>query len=201
MYKSSFLKALAVYASVMTLVACTGAKKPTFNPAKAPRVAKLERVAISSFDGKDGALFKKELETMLLNNKQGGFVVVTSQKEADGFFSGRVIDSSVSSRSFSKEIEDCEREGIFKKCKEGTQRKFNVKCVEKTANFHVLVSATKLKTGEVIYSSKFTGKETDTHCENQSTPPASNASLLQKARTKALEKIRKDVAPYYTTEE
>ncbi len=200
MYKSSFLKALAVSASVMTLVACSGAKKPTFNPAKAPRVAKLERVAISSFDGKDGKLFKKELETLLLNDKQGGFVVVTSQKEADGVFSGRVIESSVNSRSFSKELEDCEREGILNRCKEGTQRKFKVKCVEKTANFQVLVSATKLKTGEVILSSNFTGKETDTYCKNQSTPPVSNASLLQKARTKALEKIRKYVAPYYSEE-
>jgi len=200
MYKSYFIKVLALYVSVMTLLACTATNKPTFNPAKAPRVAKLERVAISSFDGKDGGLFRKELETMLLNNKQGGFVVVTSQKEADGVFSGRVIDSSVSGRSFSKELEDCDREGFFKKCKEGTERKINLECVEKGATVQVLVSAIKLKTGEVIYSSKFTGKETDTHCENQSTPPTSNAALLQKARANVLEQIRKVVAPYYTEE-
>jgi hypothetical protein len=196
--KSSFLKPLAVYASVMTLVACTGAKKQTLNPPKVPRVGKLEMVAISSFDGKDGALFRKELQSLLLNDKLGGFVVVTSSKKADGVFSGRVVDSSVSSRSYSKEIEDCDREGLLRRCKEGTQRKYNVQCVDRAANFQVVVSATKVKTGEVIYSSTTTGKQTDTHCQNQSTTPVSDSALLQKARAKALEKIRKDVAPYYT---
>jgi hypothetical protein len=57
--KSSFLKPLAFYASMMTLVGCTGATKQVLNPAKAPRVAKLEMVVISSFDGKDGAFFRK----------------------------------------------------------------------------------------------------------------------------------------------
>jgi hypothetical protein len=40
---------------------------------------------------------------MLLNDKQGGFVVVNSPEKADGVFSGRVVDSSISSRSYSKE--------------------------------------------------------------------------------------------------
>jgi hypothetical protein len=81
------------------------------------------------------------------------------------------------------QIEDCDREGILKRCKEGTQRKYNVQCVDRTANFQVLVSATKMKTGEVIYSETTTGKQTDTYCKNQSSPRES------------------DVAPYYTTDE
>ncbi|MEN8218996.1 MAG: hypothetical protein ABFS56_22025 [Pseudomonadota bacterium] len=198
--KSSFLKPLSVIASVMTLVGC-GTLTPTprvLNPAKVPEVAKLESVAISSFEGKDGALFKSELQSMLLTANEKLFKVVNSPEKAEGVFSGQVTESSVGSRTYSKEVEDCERKGAFKACKEGTKRKYNVQCVERTANFQVVVSVTKVKTGEVIYTKRHSGEHTDTYCKNQSSTPASESSLLQKARAEVLQELRNDVAPYYT---
>ena len=43
-----------------------------------------------------------------------------------------------------------------------------------------------------------TGDDANTHCQNNSNTPITNEAMLQKARTKVIEEIRKDVAPYYT---
>jgi len=200
LYKSSgFIRPLAVIVTMMTLVGCT--RKPqVLNPARAPQIAMLESVAISSFDGKDGPLFKSELQSMLMseNKKQGIFMVMDSPQKAEGVFSGQVIESSVNNRTYSKEVEDCERKKLFGACKEGTKRKYNVQCLERTGTFQVVFSVKKVQTGEIIYTSTHAGNERDTYCQNQSSSPIPEAAILQKARAKALEKIRKDVAPYYT---
>jgi hypothetical protein len=192
-----------VFATVFIILVGCNMLKPTervLNPARAPQVAELNTVAISKFKGKDGELFRQELQARLLseNAKQGIFRVVTSAKKAEGIFSGQVLDSSVSYKTYSKEVEDCERKSLFGACKEGTKKKINVECVDRKANFKVIVSVTKRKTGEVIYSSTFTGNDTDTYCNNNSTSPIGNDAMLLKARAKVLEELRKDVAPYYT---
>ena len=197
-----YIRNLALCASIISLVSCA-AFQPTervLNPARAPQVAELNTVAISQFKGKDGELFGSELQARLLseNGKQGIFTVLTSTKKAEGIFSGQVVESSVNSRNYQKEVEDCERKSAFGACKEGTKRKINVQCVERKANFKVIISVTKRKTEEVIYSSTVVGDDTNTHCQNNSITPIANETMLQKARTKVIEEIRKDIAPYYT---
>ncbi len=198
-----YLRNLVFYILVLTLVGGCELLKPTervLNPARAPQVAELNSVAIAKFTGKDGELFRQELQARLLseNGKQGIFRIVTSAKKADGVFSGQVLDSSISYQTYSKEVEDCERKSLFGACKEGTQKKITVQCVDRKANFKVIVSVTKRKTGEVIYSSPFTGTDSDTYCNNSSTSPIADSAMLLKARAKVLDEIRKDVAPYYT---
>jgi hypothetical protein len=197
-----YIQNIALYAIIMTLIGCA-AFQPTekvLNPARAPQVAELNTVAIANFQGKDGELFRQELQARLLseNAKQGIFRIVNSTRTADGIFSGQVLDSSISYKNYTKEVEDCERKSMFGACKEGTKTTTNVQCVDRKANFKVIFSVTKRKTDEVIYSSTFTGDDTDTHCNNSSTSPITDNAMLLKARAKVLDEIRKDIAPYYT---
>jgi len=191
-----YIRNIALCAGIISLVSCA-AFKPTprvLNPARAPQVAELNTVAISQFKGKDGELFRSELQARLLseNGKQGIFTVLTSTKKAEGIFSGQVLESSVTYRTYQKEVEEC----ADKDCK--TKRKVNVECIDRKANFKVAIEVNKQKKNEIIYSSTFSGDDTDTYCKNSSSTPITNEAMLQKARTKVIEEIRKDVAPYYT---
>ncbi|MEN8219002.1 MAG: hypothetical protein ABFS56_22055 [Pseudomonadota bacterium] len=174
--KSSFLRSLTVIASVTTLVGCItnpttpDTKGATLTDAREKQVAVLESVAISSFNGKDGKRFRSELQAML----NPLFSVVTSPEKAEGVFSGTVHQSSVERSS------SC-------KCFLSSAR-----CVEKTATFEALIELTKA--GEVIYTQTPVGVEREKSCTGQS---SSDSELLRKARAKAVDEIRKDVAAYY----
>jgi inosine/xanthosine triphosphate pyrophosphatase family protein len=198
MYSQSTIFALlAVY--IMMLGGCV-ALIPTpieLQPPRAPQVAELKSFAISSIEGKDAEIFKAELQSML-QTEDDKFVFVSSPQTAEGVFSGRVLDSSVRSYTSTNKTKTCERKGLFKACKDGTKREKLTQCLERTAYFKVAISVTKVKTEKVIYSKTITGKDTDRHCSDKSHAAFLNSKLLQSARTKALEEIRKDIAPYET---
>jgi hypothetical protein len=166
-------------------------------PPRAPQIAELKSLAISSVEGKDGELFKGELQSML-QTEDDKFVFVTSPQTAEGVFSGRVLESSVRSNTVTDKVKTCDRKGLFKACKDGTKREKLKQCLKRTAYFKVALSVTKVKTEDVIYSKTVTGEDTDRHCSDKSHAAFSNTNLLQSARAKALEEIRKDIAPYQT---
>jgi hypothetical protein len=193
----SSIKMLSVFVIIITLVGCATTPK-VLNPPRVPAVAKLKRVAFSSFEGRDASLFKTELENELVS-----LFDVVSPRNAQGIFTGQVIDSSVTKNSYTEKRgggEKCvkRRYGLVGPC----EKRENVpasktRCTKREAKFEAIVSVQKVGK-EKVYSRKVHGTETDTHCEDSSSSPETDSSLLSKARKKALVEIRRDVGAYYT---
>ena len=187
------IKVFSVPVLIITMAGCGNLPKipePKLKPPGAPEVAQLKRVAVLPFEGKDGSTFSTRLKSMLVP-----FFEVVPETEAEGIFTGKVIESSVTQKSRTEERSTCDRKGLFKACKEGTKRTVNTQCTTKTATFEAIVFVAQTGKGE-IYSRTVTGKDTDEYCKDSGPSSESNTAMLRNAQDQALQDIRHDVAAY-----
>lgn len=126
---------------------------------------------------------------------------------AEGIYTGRVIHSDVKDSPSVQARQECVRYQILydKKGKpfQGPCLQFRqrlVKCTERVASFTVNPKLVSVSTGQILYAQTLTDMARSYGCED-GRPPESGAVLLKHVKDNVKNQLRRDIAPFYVTEE
>jgi hypothetical protein len=197
-------------------------------PAKAHEAAMLRRMAVLPFHGPGGQTVASDVEAMLVGIRVddkpyfsvierrhvdkvikeqkfqfSGFVDEKSAIDvakllgADGILFGEVSQESEDQR-YNESREKCVRYEN-KKCVQSD--KYQVSCVKRSAYFSFSPKVINVASGQVVASEVLSATTEDSRCSDSSDTLQSKTALLAAAKTKAIEKLREILAPYYVTME
>jgi tetratricopeptide (TPR) repeat protein len=130
-------------------------------------------------------------------------VKVGKMTGAQGIYTGVITASRASDNSYRENRTRCVRTVTkydknnkpYEAC--GEQESYSVTCTKREAVFAFTPKLINVERGTVVYASNFDGKAQSAACRDSAKPLADGQELIDQARKIAMDKIRKDIAPYY----
>jgi tetratricopeptide (TPR) repeat protein len=126
---------------------------------------------------------------------------------AKGIYTGRVTLFRATDSRYTESRQECARHQIVYDDKGNAHegncihwRNYNVDCTKRVANFACSPKLIEVDTGKIIYSRNLSGSADSSGCEDKK-PPQTEDELLAAAKKIVLNQFRKDVAPYYVTQQ
>ena len=110
---------------------------------------------------------------------------------AQGIYVGKVLNASVSSKTYQEDRRKCKQRDENKKCI--AYQNYKVTCYSKNAYFKVTPKLIKVETGEIVYARNISKKKAVKSCNNRL---PSHAELLSELKNKVISEFVKDVAPH-----
>ncbi len=184
-------------------------------PANSADAARLRKVAVADFYGPEGDRFAYNLEAMLASADFDGqryFTLMDSGNRghgadgvsaaaygrsigADGVYFGQMQAADFFDDRYEETRTRCIEKDAKGKC---TKREdYRVHCVHRTFRMDVFPSLVRVKSGEVVYSTRKSAS-TDTRWCHGEEQPIPDDSLIDGALNDIVSGLRPDVAPYNT---
>jgi len=208
--------------------AAPGVSVRMLEPGSSNEAARLRTVAVLPFGGLDGGDFSAEVEALLggirLNGQQ--YFQIVSRRDLDqvldefklsssgmlgpdtlragalmgaqGIYTGQVTNHGVTDSRYFEEKEECSTKNPKGKCTSWV--KVHIPCIRRTASFDLALRLVETQSSRVVFSELYREQIEDKACRDDLNPIANSSSLTRKMKDNILEKIRRDVAPYYRTE-
>ncbi len=159
----------------------------------------------------DRSSIGKMMDEMKLS--QSGFVDQSTAARigkmvgAQGIYSGVVSVSGCETTRYREQRRTCE-EWEKKKDKEGRTydgdcirwKTYSVNCTKRVANFAATPKLIEVATGKVVYSKTLSSTANSAGCDDRTQPKGEN-ELMDQVKGNIKSEFRKDIAPYYVTEE
>lgn len=185
-------------------------------PARNPSAAELRKIAVSDFDGIDGANFASALEATLASTQFDGaqyFTVVDSGHRggraearaaaaygrsvgAQGVFFGQVVAENMHNEGFQGLQSQCVVADANGNCKK--YELVSVPCVKRILQMEVIPTLVSVANTQVVYSGRKIATSDASWCQGEN-PPLSDYQMVTAAQNTILHEIRLDVAPYNAT--
>jgi hypothetical protein len=126
---------------------------------------------------------------------------------AQGIYSGVVSVSGCETTRYREQRRTCE-EWEKKKDKDGRTydgdcirwKTYSVNCTKRIANFAATPKLIEVATGKVVYSRNLSSTVNSAGCDDRTQPKGEN-ELMDQVKGNIKSEFRKDIAPYYVTEE
>lgn len=130
-------------------------------------------------------------------------VKVGKMTGAQGIYTGVITTARVSDNTYRENRTRCirtvtkyDKNGkAYEVC--GEQESYSVPCINREAIFSFTPKLINVETGRIAYANNLDGKAQSAACRDAATPLVDAQQLADQAKRTALEKIRKDIAPYY----
>jgi hypothetical protein len=138
---------------------------------------------------------------------QGTAARIGKMVGAQGIYTGIVSVSGCETTNYREQRRTCE-EWEKKKDKDGRTyegdcirwKTYSVKCTKRVANFAVTPKLIDVATGKVIYSRNLSATTSSDGCSDKTLARSEN-ELMKHVKGSVKAKFRKDIAPYYVTQE
>lgn len=200
----------------------------TLEPGNSSEAALLKTVAVLPFNGPGGRTIAAEVEAMLagirLDDRQ--YFQVVSRRDLDkvfselklsisgdfhpqdvvqvgmltgarGIYAGQVTARNVNDSRYQTERRVCSTTDSKGKCTAWTNKK--IPCVRRTALLDVTPRLIEVQSGRVVFSEMYREQLEENACQDGGAPLATGEELLRKAQERVINRMRKDIAPYYRT--
>lgn len=215
----------------LCLAVTAGCAKPSImvmkkEPGNSTEAARLRKVAVVPFSGRDGDKFTTELETMIagiriddrqffeiVNRSRLNAVIDEQKLSTSGAVSpetvvniGRLVGArgiytgDVVESNINTTHYRAERTKCVKSGNSdcGKTRTYTVGCTKKDAVVKINPKLIDVETGRIVYSESYQGSETSSKCEDSKSSLTGDAEMKNAARVKILQSIRRDIAPHNT---
>ncbi len=200
----------------------------TLEPGSSIEAARLKTVAVLPFNGSGGATLAAEIEAMLAGIRLDGkqYFQVVSRSDLDkvfselklsisgdfhpedvvqvgmltgarGIYTGQITARSVTDSRYLTERRVCSTTNAKGKCTAWTTTK--VPCIRRTALLDVTPRLIEVQSGRVVFSELYREQREESGCRDDSSPLPTPEELLRQAQQQVIERLRKDIAPYYRT--
>lgn len=210
------LAVLHICAIAVVLCACgTTVQVQARFPANNAAAAQLRHVAVADFAGPEGDYFAGAFESMLASAEFDGqryFTLVDGGSRghgsearyaaeygrhvgADGVYFGTLATADFDNYPYQEEESRCVEKDNDGKCIR--KEKHHIPCMRRTFNMVVLPSLVKVRSGEVVYSSRKSAGSETSWCRGDPQPISDN-DMADGAMNRILADIRPDIAPYNT---
>jgi len=220
------------YACFAALVACA---PPSINttfvvPAHDADAAKLRRVGVYPFDGRNGEIYRARIEALLtgitLNGKQYFTMVerarldaVLSEQKTTGepLFDehtaaqvGRLAGAEgiymgvVNHESVSDDRYSRTRQRCASTDKDGKCTRWRdetIPCTRRVASVAMTLRLVATDTGTIVFARELSGRDQSDACRGDGKPLRDRNSLLAMSRQRAVDSLRQEIAPYLVTRE
>ncbi len=221
MWLRDIARALVPYAATIAVAAILAGCATTVQvsarfPARNPSAAELRKIAVSDFEGPDGANFASALEATLASAQFDGaqyFTMVDSGHRggraearaaaaygrsvgAQGVFFGQVETENMHNEGFQGLQSQCALNDANGNCKKYAL--VQVPCVKRVLEMAVIPTLVNVSNAQVVYSSRKGATSDASWCQGEN-PPLSDDQMVAAARNTILNDIRLDVAPYNAT--
>lgn len=200
----------------------------TLEPGSSTEAARLKTVAVLPFNGPGGATISSEIEAMLAGIRLNGnqYFQVVSRSDLDkvfselklsisgdfhpedvvqvgmltgarGIYTGQVTTRSVTDSRYHSERRVCNASDPKGKCTSWVNIK--VPCIRRTVLLDVTPRLIEVQSGRVVFSELYREQREESGCKDDSSPLPTAEELLRQAQQQMIERMRRDIAPYYRT--
>lgn len=222
-YKKKWL--LIVLIGVAIYGCATKTRVPIVNPPTVPAAAKLKSVAVYPFEGRNGKIYRAEIEALLASvtvQQKPYFKIVESSKldsilQAQKKAGQPIYDAATVAKVgrlvgakgvymgtvTSEVVNDSRYSQSMQQCaykdKDGKckqWRSVSIPCTKRTARVAFTIRLVNMETGVQAYNRKVSGEAISGACKNDRNTLTDRETALGQARQTAYNRIRKDIAPY-----
>ena len=122
---------------------------------------------------------------------------------AEALYTGQVQTTRVDREYYEETRQECieHKDPDKKRSKCLKYQDKSVDCTRKTAHFRMIPKLIVVETGQIIYSKNIGKTAESAHCEDESSPPANDQSLIDEAKQAAFQEFKRDIAPSYVEQE
>ncbi|MBW1792044.1 MAG: hypothetical protein JRJ14_07250, partial [Deltaproteobacteria bacterium] len=113
---------------------------------------------------------------------------------AEGVILGTVARNITEDGRYSETRSKCVSRDKDGKCKK--KRRYSVNCTQRDAYFSFIPKVVNVATGEIVASETLTAHTTDKVCRDSSQPLRGKREMLAEAKSQAISKFRRIIAPY-----
>lgn len=197
-------------------------------PGSSTEAARLKTVAVLPFNGPGGTMLSAEIEAMLAGIRLDGtqYFQVVSRSDLDkvfselqlsisgdfhpedvvqvgmltgarGIYTGQVTTRSVSDSRYQTNRRVCSTTNAKGKCTAWSTIK--VPCIRRTAQLDVAPRLIEVQSGKIVFSELYREQREENGCKDDSSPLPTPEELLRQAQQQVIERLRRDIAPYYRT--
>lgn len=222
--------ALLVCGVLLTACAAPKVAITTLEPGSSTEAARLRTIAVFPFNGPGGVTMTAEVEAMLAGIRLGDkqYFQVVSRSDLDkvfselklsisgdfhpedvvqvgmltgarGIYTGQVTVRSVTDSRYQVERRVCNTTDGKGKCTGWGTKK--IPCIRRTALLDVTPRLIEVQSGRVVFSELYREQREESGCKDDGNPLSAPEEMLSQAQQKILERMRKDIAPYYRTVE
>lgn len=220
--------ALLVCGVFLTACAAPKVAITTLEPGSSTEAARLKTIAVVPFNGPGGATIAAEVEAMLAGIRLGDkqYFQVVSRSDLDkvfselklsisgdfhpedvvqvgmltgarGIYTGQVTTRSVTDSRYQIERRVCSTTDAKGKCTGWSNKQ--IPCIRRTALLDVTPRLIEVQSGRVVFSELYREQVEEKGCKDDSKPLSAPEELLRKAQQQVIERMRRDIAPYYRT--